>query len=186
MKQPQQKPTLEATKCYVYVRRAPKTELFGEKNAMQSEFAAQVLRRAYREVFRLNLDELNLRRLSNGKLTCDKGYFSISHSGSYVAVAVSERPVGVDIQKYNGEKVLDVAKKFFTEAEKRQLAESDGKIDCFYLTWCKKEALWKSLDAQPPTIATVETSNAPFTTSILNLDGEKYYLAITGDAKIIE
>ena len=174
-----------ASQNTVYVCRAPQTNLqFGEKIAAQHRFALQVLHRAYLEVVDWNLDELHLHRLPNGKYVCDKGHFSISHSGNYVAVAVSNAPIGVDIQKYNGEKVLDVAKKFFTEAEKRQLAKSDNKVDCFYLTWCKKEALWKSLATQPLTIATVETCEAPFTTRILILDGETYYLAVTGNAII--
>ena len=182
----QQQKSVLTPNSYVYLCRAPITELpLAEKTAIQHQFALQILRRAYSEVFNLNLDGLNLTTLKSGKPVCDRGYFSISHSGNYVCVAVSDAPIGVDIQKYNGEKALDVAKKFFTEEEKRRLAESDNKIDCFYLTWCKKEALWKSLDVQPPTIATVETTAAPFTTSVLTLDGEKYYLAATGGAKII-
>ena len=175
-----QKNNIQAPCAYVYLCRAPKTELrFGKKIAMQHEFALQVLKRAYRDIFDCNLDELHLRTLPCGKPVCDKGHFSVSHSGNYVCVAVSNTPIGVDLQKYSGEKVLDVAKKFFTEEEKRHLAASDNKIDSFYLTWCKKEALWKSLDKQPPTIATVETVDAPFATSVLTLDGEKYYLATT-------
>lgn len=186
MKQQQQKNAYQTSQNRVYVCRAPETDLrFGEKIAMQHQFALQVLKRAYRELFNLNLDELNLRELASGKPVCDEGHFSISHSGNYVAVAVGNAPVGVDIQRYSGKKVLGVARKFFTEAEKRQLAESDSAVDCFYTTWCKKEALWKSLDVQPPTIATVETTSVPFTTSILTLDGEKYYLAITGNAKMV-
>lgn len=171
--------------CYVYVCRAPKTDLrFGEKIAFQTEFALQVLKRAYRENFHWDLDALNLRRLPSNKLVCDKGFFSVSHSGNYVAVAVSEQPVGVDIQRFSGAKIQDVARKYFTEREQRLLRDAENQTDCFYLTWCRKEALWKSLDEQPPTVTTVETVGEPFTTKTLILDDETYYLAVTGNAEV--
>lgn len=174
-----------AQNCCVYVCRAPETQLrFGEKIALHSGFALQVLRRAYREQLHLDLEELHLRRTENGKLVCDSGFFSISHSGNYVAVAVCDKPVGVDIQRFSGAKIRDVAQKFFTERELRKFFDAANFTDCFYFTWCKKEALWKSLEEQPATIAHVETCNAPFTEKKLVLDNETYYLAVTGEAKL--
>ena len=123
----------------VYLCRAPQTELrFGEKVAMQHQFALQVLQRAYREIFNLNLDELNLRRLPSNKLVCDSGHFSISHSGNFVAVAVSDKPVGVDIQKYNGEKVLDVAKNSSQRKKTDNLPKATTKLTVFTSFGAKK------------------------------------------------
>ena len=156
----------------------------GKKRATQSEYARKLLDYAYAKQFGLDLATQNLRVDENGKPMCNQGYFSIAHSGDYACVAASNAPVGVDIQKFNGVKSLTVAKRFFTEEEKRQLDEcenDDGKIDCFYLTWCKKEALWKSLEAQPATVAPVNTTASKFFAQKLQLDGETYYLAVTDE-----
>lgn len=47
-------------------------------------------------------------------------HFSISHSGDYAVCAVSEKEVGVDIQEIRPVKT-DIAKRFFTEAERAQI-----------------------------------------------------------------
>ena len=68
--------------------------------------------------------------------------YSISHSGSFAMLAVSENKVGCDIQKIDGNERHGVAKKFFTQSENR-LIES-GKLDFFRL-WTLKESYIKML-----------------------------------------
>ena len=155
---------------------------FGDKRTKQTEYSRRLLRYAYKKQFGVDLATQNLRVSKTGKLECDKHHLSVSHSGNYVCVAVSTAPVGVDLQKFNGEKVMNVAKKFFTEEEQTRLAASENKLDTFYFTWCKKEALWKSLETQPMTIATVNSTKSDFFVQKLQLDGENYYLAVTGEA----
>ncbi len=165
----------------VFVFRTQSDNLrFGEKVAFQSQCGIKRIEQAYSELF--NIQNLHYQKLPNGKYVCEEGYFSISHSGNYVAVAISTQPIGVDLQRFSGAKIIDVANKFFTEREKQQMQNS---TENFYLTWCKKEALWKSLYQQPPTIASVETTDKQFTTDVLVLENEYFYLAVTGSANII-
>lgn len=127
--------------------------------------------------------QLSLRQLSNGKCVCENGYVSISHSGNYVAVALSNMPVGIDLQRKVKVNFDAIAKKYFTASEHQTLHS----VNCektFFEIWCKKEALWKSLEIQPSTITTVDTTNATFTQETLNLDGETFFLAVTGEANI--
>ncbi len=68
--------------------------------------------------------------------------FNISHSGQYVACAVCDRAVGVDIQTLTPCR-LTVARRFFTDAE-IEAAVLGGDIE-FTKIWTRKEAYLKML-----------------------------------------
>ncbi len=68
--------------------------------------------------------------------------FNLSHSGSYVACALSKDPVGVDIQQVRAYKDK-TARRIFTEAEYEQLQKSENKEKAFCLIWAEKEAYVK-------------------------------------------
>ena len=69
-------------------------------------------------------------------------HFNISHSGEYVACAVSDKPVGIDIQKIKKFK-SKVAERVCNEKELRQIEESDDKESEFAKIWTQKEAVVK-------------------------------------------
>ena len=71
-------------------------------------------------------------------------HFSIAHSGDMAVCAVSDVPVGVDIQEWRDMKA-DVAKRFFHPAEAEHLKHLGGdeyKKD-FFALWCLKESYIK-------------------------------------------
>ncbi len=74
-------------------------------------------------------------------------YFSISHSGEFVACAVSRRPVGIDIEKKRTVN-LPLIKRVCTE-EELSFVLSDSKstdssvCERFLRIWCLKEAFLK-------------------------------------------
>lgn len=72
---------------------------------------------------------------------------SISHSGDYVAVALSSKPVGVDIQETR-DVDLDARKLVFDEADEKLFNNSTDKKDTFYSIWVSKEAKFK-MDQTP-------------------------------------
>lgn len=78
-------------------------------------------------------------REENGKPVGGEGFFSISHSGEHVVCAVSDRPVGVDVEKIRASRPK-VAQKYFTGEEQRGLTEDDAR---FWHIWTGKEALCK-------------------------------------------
>lgn len=71
-------------------------------------------------------------------------FFSISHSGEYAVCAVSDVPVGVDIQKHrkNG---LAVAKRFFKAEEADYIAKqpTQKQEEMFFRYWTGKESYLK-------------------------------------------
>lgn len=75
-------------------------------------------------------------------------HFSLSHSGSMVMLAISEREIGADVQEITGKDWKKLSERFFSEEEKtylRRLEENSPKRaeDEFHRLWCLKEAYGK-------------------------------------------
>ncbi len=68
-------------------------------------------------------------------------FFSISHSGDLVYCAVSDREIGIDIEK-NREIRLDAAKRFACESELEYIG---GSTERFFEIWTLKEAYFKCI-----------------------------------------
>ena len=69
-------------------------------------------------------------------------HFNISHSGEYVVCGVSDKPIGVDIQKI-GKYNSDVAKRVCNKKELKQIEYSSDKAYEFTKLWTQKEAVLK-------------------------------------------
>lgn len=67
-------------------------------------------------------------------------HISISHRNEYVAVALSEQEVGIDVESFNSN--LERAKEYYLNRQERAL--NLDKEDLL-LIWCAKEALYKQL-----------------------------------------
>ena len=67
---------------------------------------------------------------------------SISHTRGYVAMAISRRCIGIDIEHFS-DKVLRVRQKFLNEAEARHI-EADN-VALNIAAWTAKEALYKAV-----------------------------------------
>ncbi|NLA86442.1 MAG: 4'-phosphopantetheinyl transferase superfamily protein [Clostridiales bacterium] len=69
--------------------------------------------------------------------------FSISHTRNAVAAAVSDKPVGVDVERVR-EIDIGIAKRVFSDNELISLGDTDKDINRqFFSIWTKKEALVK-------------------------------------------
>lgn len=69
-------------------------------------------------------------------------HFNLSHSGKYVVCALSDKPIGIDVQKVNRYNP-DVAKRVCSNVEVEQI-ENSADIDSeFTKLWTKKEAVLK-------------------------------------------
>ncbi len=70
-----------------------------------------------------------------------EGYFlSLSHSGILAACAVSDAPVGIDVQ-HERKPSPGLLRRFFTENERRQ---AEGDTEAFTRIWARKEAVSKA------------------------------------------
>ena len=91
----------------------------------------------------LSVNNINFKRMENGKIVCDSFSFSFSHSHNILLVAISSNCVGVDI-----ELIKDVdnklIKKVLNLKEYEQYLLSSDKQLYFFNKWTQKEALYKS------------------------------------------
>ena len=72
-------------------------------------------------------------------------YINISHSGDYVACAIADCEIGIDLQKWNGYKE-GIVKRFFNEKELnyiKNLSTLDEKKENLYKIWTRKESYIK-------------------------------------------
>lgn len=134
-----------------------------------------------KRTFGYAIDKLELTRGANGKWQCNACEFSLSHSGNVVAVALSRKPVGVDIEGVYAVKA-ELAKKILTEEELATYSALTGNRE-EYLSrkWTEKESLFKRSGGkafQPSKIAVLGQSLK--TEKITAPDGE-YFLTVASD-----
>ena len=117
-----------------------------------------------------------------GKPYIDKEgvYFNISHSKGRVACAVSDTPVGIDIEKLTEKNDTDIknfAKRYFVENEIALLEKENYSSLAFYKIWTGKEAYSKMLGS-------ALSKNLKIDTTVLNIEtyveGE-YILSVATD-----
>lgn len=89
-------------------------------------------------------DEVKLCKVEDDSLeSCDAAsqivYFNISHSGDYVMAAVSDRPIGVDVE-FKEDKDFRVTKRMFSDGEREYIGDNQKR---FRDVWTVKEAFLK-------------------------------------------
>lgn len=74
-------------------------------------------------------------------------HFSLSHSGDYILLAVSDREIGADIQEKQPKDFVKLANRFFApeEAQYMETLKPEVQQDYFYHLWTAKEACTKLL-----------------------------------------
>lgn len=95
------------------------------------------LARARKELERLGAE--NISYLKNGKPVADNLFVSISHSNGRCAVCVSEREVGIDIEKIADRDFEKIVRKTFSKKEREYYFNSKSP-QTFYEIWTRKEA----------------------------------------------
>ena len=91
-------------------------------------------------------DDLSICRTSGGKpyFASRDLFFSISHAKDTVAVALSDTPVGIDIEFIDERRdILSLSRRFFAPDEYKAISESNSPAEDFFALWTKKEALAK-------------------------------------------
>ena len=128
-----------------------KAERLGRMPAEKAglSLAGELLARyALGRVFGVPAKELEFAVAPGGKpyVTKPSGlYFNISHSGMLCVCAVSNVPVGVDIQRMDLVRFDAIAHRYFPPKDQAAYEAADDKIGMFYTLWTKKEALGKCL-----------------------------------------
>lgn len=94
-----------------------------------------------RKMLKTILPNHKIRYQDNGEpyLEPNDRFISISHCYPFVAIAISDRKIGIDLEK-NQEKLIKIKSKFLHTSE-YSWAENDDEL--LTIIWCIKEALYK-------------------------------------------
>ena len=71
--------------------------------------------------------------------------FNISHAGDYALLAVSEREIGVDIERWRRADTVALARRFYHPDEQVALSAAADHTDCFFTIWALKESYIKAI-----------------------------------------
>lgn len=131
---------------------------------------------------------------ANGKPECEGIYFNLSHSADMVMCAISDVPVGCDIEKIN-DAPLEVAEQFFSEKERRYIAGTETvreRNSRFFQLWTMKESYLKmtgeGMDLSPDRIEialqtqTILRDSVPQFCILNNFSKDDYQISICLDA----
>ncbi|MEE0990195.1 MAG: 4'-phosphopantetheinyl transferase superfamily protein [Paludibacteraceae bacterium] len=89
--------------------------------------------------------KVKVKYADSGKPFCDGVHFSISHTKNFVAVIVSNEPVGVDIE-YKSDRIFRITEKFMHPDELKTLSECSEKQKFALICWCAKETVFKIIE----------------------------------------
>ena len=136
-----------------------------------------------------NLDFANLQfaKTTNGKWICPDFHFSLSHSDGVVCVAISDQPIGVDI-----EAVKDIrhslADKILTDSEREMMASlPERERGRFMLdAWVKKESIFKMCGGEALLPNRTESRDPRVKAYIITSRDREYALAIASEYDNIE
>ena len=127
--------------------RRRKADRFVQKRDKMLSIGAEILLK--RALFDCGIEDFSLKYGENGKpyLADNAVFFNLSHSENTVICAVSEREIGVDVEKV-GEVDLEIARRFFHRDEfelLEKLPTNEEKREMFYRLWTLKESFVKAL-----------------------------------------
>ncbi len=92
------------------------------------------------------LGEAPISKNKFGKPIAENGVeFNLSHSGDYVILAVSNQPIGCDIEKVKLVSTAKMGRFVFGDKELKLLTSSTDRLTVFFDLWTKKEALLKCI-----------------------------------------
>ena len=129
-------------------QRMQEIELCSNVSMRQARIADwALLRLAAKHSFSLDPDDLAFVRRKNGGWSTDRFSFSFTHADGLVCVAVSNAPVGVDLEtvedirrRFDAEKLSKLRVRCFTKEERRRYPET---VEGFLACWTRKEAIFK-------------------------------------------
>lgn len=130
-----------------------KADRLKQEPAKKLSLAAGMLaRQGIAKHFGINPKDIKFRCDQNGKPYAEglDIHFSLSHSGDLAVCAISDTPVGIDVEKVRHVNT-GVAKKWFTEQEQAFVFSDKTKAQRrFFEIWTKKEAYAKRTGAGIP------------------------------------
>ena len=122
-------------------------------------FVWRLLERAVMQSLGKTLEDISPYINNNGKWLSDKCYFSLSHTDCAVAVAVSDSPVGIDIEAYRKIDIDAFGERILSSNERAELENESDKNGFIIELWTKKESIYKMNGTPPFVPSKIETKD---------------------------
>lgn len=172
----------EVINDFIPLARREEIDNCGNSDTANSKYYAfKLLQIALRRVYNVDIADCALVRNNNGKWQCNVCQLSISHCNDIVVVAVSNMPVGVDVERIAPDRFDGkLQTRIFTQNETLCSNALTAEERCNYANriWTVKEAVFKRNDASsfvPNKIDSVACADYCKTVSV----NKGYYLTVT-------
>ena len=157
-------------------------EIFRCKNEaarQQKYFVWKLLERAIDTYTSLRFANLKFTKTPNGKWVCPDICFSLSHTDGLVCVALSQKSVGVDVERMHNVKSA-LKEKILTERELLILSEmSDEKRGEYLLeSWVRKESIFKKGGGEALLPNRIESSEHHTVIEHVSVGDEKFIISV--------
>ncbi len=143
----------------------------------------KTLEYAFFRTFGYKILDLDLTKTKNGKWVSEKCYFSLSHSKNAVAVAVSNRETGIDIEesasfykKFEDEKTFEL---FIKKILSKRETTPKNRAELLTL-WTKKECLFKASKLKGFMPTKLCTEGQEISTGLINLGEKDFVISVFG------
>ena len=149
-----------------------------EKVRIEKYCVFKLLEYALERTFGLKMPKIKLNKNKAGRWECPDCYLSLSHTDNIVCVALSRKPVGVDVESSNAKKEQAFANKILTNAELDEYNQAIDKQTYLSEKWSQKESIFKTLDKPNFLPNTIETKE--YTTKVEKIDAfdKNFMLAV--------
>ena len=139
----------------------------------------KLLALAVKKRFNLDFANLEFTKTENGKWICPDFHFSLSHTDGAVCVAISDSPVGVDIERKR-EINSSLSDRFLTASEREYAStlSPDAAENFFFEAWVKKESLFKKNGGKALLPRSLDTLSADAISTGVTVDGEEYLIGL--------
>lgn len=186
------------SRCDMYLSKIPEnvsvTEVFPssrneEINSVTNEtlrkekyWSWKTLEYALFRSFGHKISDLKFSKSKSGKWSCDKCFFSISHSGGYVAVAVSNKEIGIDIEEITAFEKRCSDEGFFPSMIKHVVGKKEAIPQTspeLLKLWTQKESIFKCQNSKSFNPAKIQISEDTCTCKLVH-DGTEFLCSATG------
>lgn len=152
-----------------------------ERVKREKYYVWQLLEYALDRSLGLKMKKMTFSKTDTGKWITKDCFFSLSHSGNAVAVAISRAPVGIDIESPRSDMSEGLAKKILNETETCELSKlpEEERASFVIKKWCAKEAIFKRSDAPLFEPSKIAAKDCELFSKLITIGKESFVCAVS-------
>ena len=154
-----------------------------ERVKREKYYVWKLLEYAFNDALGIDIQDMAIKKEDSGKWSSDRCHFSLSHCDGVVAIAVSDEPVGIDVEPSSYTVRPALAEKILSENEKAgYLSLTDDGRGVFLLRcWTAKESIFKMRGEKVFSPNTIDTLSIPHITRDLSVGNCDVILSVAPD-----